>query len=190
MTDMVNYSGASGAMTMVPIQLNSFDDPLLTNSTQQPLGYDQWKTLYRKAFVVGTKVKITFYNAETTIPMIVGICPVPVSQGTTSLANYEYYGEIPQNKFRVLSPDIDHTYISSAVSVKKHLQITNFKDNKEDYAFNLDTESPPSIMAYFHTYAQPMDQTSTYSSGVRAMITIDYIIVLFDQVLPSRSTET
>lgn len=188
-TDFLSPGYTSGAIANYYCQLNSVDDPFAGFSTNQPLGYDQWKTLYQKAYVVGAKAKVVCHNGSTSAIMY-GICPMPVSQGSTSLLNYEHYSELPQNKQRLLSPDVDHGVLTHSVSVKKHLQVKDIRDNN-DLVIDLINETPPSKLCYWHLYSQPVDQTTTVASGnVQFVITLEYIVLLTDPVVPARSIET
>lgn len=183
-SDYVNYSCTSGALSMMPVQANSCNDPYLSLSTQQPLGFDQFAALYRKAFVVGSKISMTIYNSSSQA-IIYGITPMPVVQGTTGLSSYEYYRELPGTKSRLLSPDVDHGYTSHAVSVKKHLSVKNIKD-EEDLKMDLSTTSAPTRAFYWHTWVQPIDQTTT-TTGIQAVVDVEYILLLTDMVIPGRS---
>lgn len=182
-----SISMTTGAMSTIFIQGNSIDDPFTALGTGQPLGYDQYKSLYDKAIVLGSKVSLTFYNGGT-VPVIFGLCPMPVSQANTSLSLYDYYGELPGNKQRLLSPDVDHSFLVSKVSTKKHLKKKDLRDC-EDLTLDLGSETPPSELFYWHLYFQPADQTTTVSTA-HAVIKVEYIVLLKDPIIPARSVET
>lgn len=177
----------AGALNNLTIQGNSFDDPFGSGSTQQPLGYDQWKALYKKAKVLGCKVTYSVHNGSTGA-VVVGITPCSKNQGTTALSNFEHYMEAPGTKYRILSPDVDKCTIVARRSTKKMLKINNVRDASE-IEMGIDTETPPTDNYYFHVWAQPLDQT-TALTGVQTVYKVEYIVLLYDPIIPSRSTDT
>lgn len=175
----------SGTMDMTPVQMNSVLDVFTSQGAQQPLGFDQWRALYEYGYVIGAKISVTFHNADA-FSYIVGVCPMNLAQGTTSLANYEYYGELKGNRFILLTPDVDKTTITSRVSLKKWLRVKDILDTNE-YRMNLNTPSEPSKLAYWHVYSQPTNQASTDTSGVEIVCKVSYIILLNSPIVPARS---
>lgn len=186
-SNYITHTCTAGALALTPIQGNSVDDPFLAKGAGQPLGYDQWKALYRKATVVGSRVKVTVYNGSTT-SVIYGITACPESQGTTALSDYEYYREFPGTKSRLLSPDVDHGYMSAKRKTKNMMSVSKIKDNDE-LALNLVTETAPTRQWYWHIWFQPTDQTTT-TGYIEAVIDVEYVVLLHDNIIPSRSVET
>lgn len=170
---------------MVPLQINSVLDPFQGAGSEQPLGFDQWRALYEYAYVIGAKATIEFHNADS-FAYVVGITPCHVAQGTTSLANYEYYKELPGTRSIVLSPDVDKAVLQSKISIKRWFNVKDLRDTNE-YRMNLNTPSEPSKIAYWHLWSQPMDQTSTDTTGVQMVMTIEYLVLLTSPVVPARS---
>lgn len=185
LTNYVNLTG-TGTMDHEVIQLNSCDDPFAAGGNGQPLGYDQWKALYKRAIVLSSKVTVQYHNRGTTAVMC-GLWPAPINQGTTPLADYETLMEVAGSQMRLLSPEMDHMIMTAARSTKKHLQINNVRDNEEIVMY-LDTETPPTKQAYWHLNAQAADQASAYA--VDAIVTVRYIVLLFDPIIPARSVDT
>lgn len=186
-SNYMNMSSASGNLYMVPIQGNSCDDPFMSSGTGQPLGYDQWKSLYKSAYVVGSKIKMTVHNGHTG-SLIVGLTPMNIPQATSQLGSYEYYRELPGTKSRLLSPDMDHTVLVHKVGTKKHLAIKNMTD-EDDLKVDLVNETPPSKIFYWHLWTQPTDQATT-TSNVEVVVDVEYLILLTDPIVPGRSIET
>lgn len=179
----------TGALVMTPLQLNSFDDPFTSGGIGQPLGYDQYKALYKKAFVVSSKVTVRIVNTDATYAVVVGLTPCSLSQAGTALAVYEHYMELPGTKSVILSPDMDHGIISSKVKVKKHLHLGNMRD-VDEIKMDLVNETAPADLAYWHLWSQPINQASDPTGDVQLVITCEYIAVLIDPVIPARSEET
>lgn len=188
--DYVNHNThTSGALEMTPLQLNSIDDPFTTNGGGQPLGYDQWKALYRRAYVVACDIVVRVVNSDSSEAMVVGVTPMPVVMGTTVATSYEHYMEYPGTKQIIVSPDMDHAVLTNTCRLKKHLHVANFRD-KESLFLNLETEASPTDLCYWHLWSQPVTQASDPANGTRMVVTLSYIVVLFDNVYPGRSAET
>lgn len=176
----------SGAIDVAPIQMNSFDDPFMALTDAQPLGYDQWKALYKYAHVIGSKVTIRAFNSGSS-SILLGITPMSLNQGTTELTLFDHYMECPGTKTKLLSPDVDHVTMFHKINVKKHLGVKNLLDTNE-YRVDLPGEVAPTKMCYWHVWAQSQDR-STSGSAIITM-TAEYVIVLHDYITPARSTET
>lgn len=177
---------AGGTLQGGTIQLNSFDDPFAGAATLQPLGYDQWKALYKQAVVVGVKVKLEAWNSGST-GILVGLNAMPESKGTTLLTQAEAYCELPNSVHRFLSPDVDHATVFLKVSTKKHMAVSKLRDSNE-LAIDLPNETPPSRQSYMHYWCQVTDQTSAFSATF--VMTVEYLVLLFDQIVPSRSNDS
>lgn len=184
-SNYVTYTCTSGALAGTALYANDFIDPFGTSGAGQPLGYDQWKTLYRTAYVLGCKVKFDCWNNQSTALMF-GVSMMDKNQGTTLLTDYEYYKEIPKTNARMLSPDVDHGYIINKASTKKQLAVKNLLDN-DGLRINLQAETGPSEKYYSHVWVQPVDQTTTLTS-VQGVIDIEYIILLTNPIVPARSS--
>lgn len=185
MSDYQTWTCTSGALQAKTISGTDITDPYGGASLQQPLGYDQWKALYKTAYVVAMKVKFTLWNNDSTAIMY-GISMMDKKTGATALTNYEYYREVPGTVSRLLSPDVDHGYISNKISTKKALHIKDIKDN-DTIRVALDTDSAPSEQYYAHAWVQPVDQSATIN-GVLGVLDVEYIILLSNPITPSRST--
>lgn len=177
----------SGSLSYSAIQGNSCDDPYVGSGTGQPLGYDQWKTLYQGAYVLSSKVSYTVHNTSSEC-IVFGITPMNGPQGFSPLASYEHYREVSGTRSRILSPDVDHGYLSGATSTKKQLHRKNITD-EDDLKLNLVTETQPTDMYYWNVWVQPIDQASTVN-GIECIVDVEYIVLLTDPIIPTRSTES
>lgn len=61
----MSFTG-SGAANYLQFRINSIYDPYATGTGSQPLGHDQWATLYNRYRVFGMKYMVTFTNQEST----------------------------------------------------------------------------------------------------------------------------
>lgn len=188
--EYINHTHSNGAIAVANIQQNSIDDPFTGLSQNQPLGYDQYKALYKKAMVLASRVFVQVHN-NTSTSIMFGITAVPFNQGQTGLTTYEHYMEAPSTKFRLLSPDVDRANLGMQMSTKKLLQIKNYKDNRTELEIDLNNETPPTWINYWHLWSQPQDQsTNTTGTAVQFTVSVEYIILLSDPVIPARSADT
>lgn len=178
------FTCTSGALGSIRVTANDITDPFGSYDTQQPLGYDQWKALYRTAYVLGCKVKVTLWNNQTTA-LVYGISMMDKNSGSTALNSYEYYREIPKTNSRLLSPDVDHGVIVNSQSTKRGLAVKDIIDN-DTLRINLQTDAAPNENYYAHVWVQPLDQTTTLT-GVQAVIDVEYIVLLTNPIIPARS---
>lgn len=185
MTDYQYFNCTTGALATKAVSGTDIVNPLGASSTQQPLGYDQWKALYQTAYIVGTKVKMTLWNNSTTA-VVCGITAMPKASASTALNSYEHYKELPHTHARMLSPDVDYGTVNMKVSTKKHLGIKDISDN-DTIRNNLFSDISPSEEFQLHCWLQPLDQATTLNQ-VPCYIDIEYLVLLTNPIAPSRST--
>lgn len=183
-----------GVIDKMSINMFNFQDPFSAFSTQQPLGFDQWKTLYNSAVVVGLKVVARIHN-RSAVAIITGITACNETQGTGTLTNSNHYQETKGTKSRLLSPDVDHLTMFHKVGTKRHIGVKNLMDEDEFHCLDLANETAPQRTSYFHLWAQPIDQTTSLidasSNSPQVNVTAEYIILLHDQIIPTtRPTHT
>lgn len=121
--------------------------------------------------------------------MIVGLTPVPLSQGAVALTTYEHYMELPSTVQVIVSPDMDHAIFANKVSVRKHMHLNKLRD-VDEIRLDLENETAPTDLCYWHLWSQPVTQASDPANGTRMVVTIEYIVVLIDPHIPARSVET
>lgn len=179
--------GAGGTIATVNFALNDIKDPEGASGTQQPLGFDQWAGLYQKFCVVGAKVWLKMYSSDATYTHVYGMHATTEANALTS---FEHYRELPNTKMKMLSPDMDHNGMLGKYSIKrlsgcKHLL-------SEERYWGSTTGDPsgaasPDELVYLQVFAQPLQGQD--GAVQRGYITIEYLIVFFDPVIPSRSTD-
>lgn len=157
-------------------------DPFNTSGTQQPLGYDQWKTLYKRAKVLGAKVTFTCHNAGA-VAVVIGCTLIPEGENAAQTP-WEYNAESPNSRYRILSPEMDHTTIGMVSSTKKYFRIADIKDN-EEIACDIDADTGPDRVGYFTCWAALHNGTT--ATNVDYIIKVQYIILLDQPQVPARS---
>lgn len=176
----------STASSAQVISLFDITDPFVGSGAQQPLGYDQWKGLYNKAYVVGTKITVNMHNKGTTAIMF-GITPMPESQGSTGLGPLHHYMELPGTVSRLLSPDVDHGICVKKISNARHVHVSKLKD-EDAFHVDLDNETGPTRQAYAMFWAGTVDETT--SNSCEGVVTVEYLIKLYDPIVPARSVDS
>lgn len=183
----VHSFSLTSSTTAAAFVVNMMDitDPFVTSGTEQPLGYDQWKGLYNKAYVVGVKITLRLHNKGSTGVMF-GISPFPESQSSTGLLTHAHYMELPSTVSRLLSPDVDHGILVKKIGTRRHFHLTSLKD-EDAFHVDLDAEVAPTRTAYIACWMSTIDGT-TSNSG-EGVCTAEYLIRLYDYIVPSRSSD-
>lgn len=174
--------GAAGAISAATVKLSSAFDPAGGFGSGQPLGFDQYSTLYNRYAVIGWRVKIELVTTDNTNPTVVGFTPIVSS---TTLTSLEHYKEIPGTVSMILTPDIDKGVLYARGSVKKHLLARGGKMLADDTVTAATTADPTRIL-HGHFWAQSVDAASD-AAIVRAVVTLWQTVVFFVPVIPSRS---
>lgn len=184
--DYPTLTSTNGALAAIACSMFDITDPFVGLATNQPLGYDQIKNFYNRAYVVGAKCTIRVHNTGS-VAIMYGVTPMPESAGTTTLTPFEHYAELPATKMRILSPDVDHGVLVSQVSTARHVHVSRLKD-EDAFHVDLDNETPPTRQAYFHIWQQPLDKTTTTTANL--VVSLEYLIAVYDPIIPARSTDT
>lgn len=180
----VTYTGTGGAIGTNYIKANSLNDPTGGASAQLPLGVDQWAALYQKYKVIGSKITLRAHPVTITGSAMIGI---HLSNSTTPPAtDHDHYRELPHTNMRMLSPDIDLCKLSMGFSPKKYpFHIKNVKDADDLEGTFSTTPGDPTDLAYWHVFVQDSNKTDNVTFEIQMVI--DYIVLLYDPVRPSRS---
>lgn len=186
MCERILLTSTSGAIANKSILYNGLQDPLLTDSTNQPYYYDQIKTMYRSGTVIGAKVTVQFHNTSSTVPCVVGLYQLPWDNSQT-LSSYEFWREISaKGRQRILSSDVDIITMVLQNSTKRHLGISNVKDNS-DLVCDLENDGDPTRLLYNVFFCQAVDQTATATA--EAIITLEQVVLLQHPYSPVRSVD-
>lgn len=179
--------GAAGAIATTNFIINDIADPEGASGVQQPLGYDQWSTLYQRFCVIGAKAYLIMHNEDTSYAQVYGMHATTEANALTS---YEHYRELPNTRMKLLTPDVDHSgvvgkySIKKLTGVKKLLHETDLNGTTSSYAGG--GQASPDRKVYLQLFAQPLQGQD--SGVMRGYITIEYLVVFYDPVIPSRST--
>jgi len=95
--------------------------------------------------------------------------------------------EMAGTKSKLLSPDVDHSIIDYKIGTRKHLHLKSLRD-EDAFHCVLSTEAEPTREFYIVTWFQPLDAAT--QCGYECIITYEFLIRLFDPIVPARSTDT
>lgn len=175
---------AGGATpAVVVLKANSLNDPTGTISSNLPLGLDQWAAMYKKYAIVGSQCFIRIHAQALTGAIAVGISCNNESSG---LASHQYYMESPRTRSKMLTSDIDHCALGINYSTKKHWKVRKIMDAEEKQATFSTSPGDPTDLTYYHLWFQ--DVNTTDGATCEYIVTIEFIALLFDPIIPSRSS--
>lgn len=178
--------GASGALDVRFLNVMDICDPTSGHTNQQILGYNEWAAFYRKACVIGLSVRVRMHN-KSSVGVMFGITPMPENQSNNTLTSYEHYMELPGTVSRLLSPDVDHAVLTYRLAPRKFLHLKSLRD-EDAFHCVLATETGPSRTFWLNVWLQPIDGST--QSAHECVIEYDFLIRLFDPIVPARSTDT
>lgn len=183
-TEHLTFTGTTGAIDTKQINWNVITDPFVGSSANQPLYYDQIKTMYRTAIVLGAKITVQMHNNSSTVPIVCGLYVEPYDT-STSVTSYEYFRELPwTGRQRVLSSDVDVAYLSQKISAKKYFK--QGVKTEEDFRADIENDGSPTKIGKARLFIQALDQSSTATA--LAVVTIQQIVKFLDPYTPARST--
>lgn len=179
------YTGTAGAIGTNYWKANSLADPTGAATTQLPLGVDQLAALYTKYKILGSRITLIAHPETITGAAFVGLC---LHNSTTPPAtDLDHYRELPRTVMRMVSPDIDVTKLSMKYSYKGYPHhIKQIKDDdQQEGGFSTTPTDPTDVSPYFHIWVQDANKTQNVTFEIQAVI--EYIVLLYEPVAPSRS---
>lgn len=178
----LNYGGL-GTPAAYQYRINSLFDPDLTGGGHQPLGFDQYATLYNKYRVHGMKYKITFTSRSTTYQAEVA---VQVRPNNTLHTVIDTIFESPYSQKRTLGIEGGRAIatISGYCSVAKIRGVSKSVVKSDDQYASLVTTSPNTVPV-LTIYCQ--NQTSNQAIEVAVRVELEYFCEFFDRKLLTQS---
>lgn len=166
-------AGVGGLMVSHLFSCNGLFDPNITGGGHQPLGFDQLMPMYDHYRVIGSRIRATFSNHDTTYPQIVGIHiqdNTVISEGSVDplIEN----GMTRWTKLATEGSGGSVKTISQNFSTKAFFSSASSASDK--YVGTI--VSNPTEQAYFRLFAQPDHGNDT--STVRVTVEIEYIALL------------
>lgn len=171
-SDRILLTSTSGTIGSYIFRANSVFDPDLTATGHQPMGFDQWTSLYNHYVVVGARITVqpvTDSGQNTAAAYGVNL------QADTPLAYTDFTGFIEAKqgttKYLVGGASVMPKPIYSSYSAKKFFNLKDIKDNLT--RIGAPTGANPGEGAYFVVYYQILTATTDVQWFT---CTIDYIV--------------
>jgi len=175
----------AGQLKSHTVKLNSLNDPTGGLSAQLPLGVDQWAAMYRRYCVVGATVFVKVHNVTSTGGVSYGLSVLEPGN-TTAFTEASSYLELPRTKSRILSPDMDHSGLGISWSAKKSFKVAKIKDARELHGDFSTAPGDPTSTCVAHFWHHDINATENYT--LEGYLTVEYICLLTDRILPARSS--
>lgn len=176
---------AAGQIKTHTLFWNTLNDPTSGLGAGLPLGMDQYAALYSRYCIVGARAFVRVHNVTSTGAVAYGLTSYEPSN-TTAPASHEEAMELPHTRARILSPDVDHSGLGLSWSAKKAFKVRNIKDASELHGDLTLTPTSPTKVARFYLWSQDVNSTETHT--IEGFLTMEFIVLLFDRVNPTRSS--
>jgi hypothetical protein len=152
-------------------------DPDITHAGHQPLGFDQWMTLYSRFEVLKSTYNVKLVNSGS-IPVGAAIYP-SLSATISTLATV---GEQPFSKRGIMSAKggMDRLTLQMTMSPQRFIGRVTDSVNYTGSA-----SGDPSILLYWNQVVESLDGST--SVDVYIEIEINYIVKLYDRITLSTS---
>lgn len=168
----------SGVPRLTVYRLNSVYDPEYATGGAQPLGFDQWATLFSRYKVYGSKLTLKFHNMNAGVGGLARICLVPTLQAAALTASDIAEAiEQPYAKNTIQGWYIP-AKLSSYMSVEKILGL-NKKTVEIDTGFSALVTDNPGNEAFWHIYVQSADPAVVATYWLT--VTITYYVEFYDR---------
>lgn len=101
----ISMSQVGGALFKYQYSANGMYDPNITGGGHQPMNFDNLTALYNHYTVIGSKIKVTFSDANTTTGIVPTYAGIYLEDDTTSLTSYISIMEQKKGTSRMLPTD-------------------------------------------------------------------------------------
>lgn len=166
------------APVIYSFRANSLYDPNYSGVGHQPLGFDQIMPFYNHYTVIGAKIKVQFFNCDTSllVPQIAGI--YMNGEQTPTLANWQTLAEQGNLTYGSMAMNNANTTLTSLALTKTFSARKYFgrRGILTEDDFRGTSTTNPAEQAYFHIFVCPSDN-ATNTGVVRALVEIEYISV-------------
>lgn len=174
---------SSGLLQDLILRINSLYDPEYAAGGHQPFGRDNMASLYNKYRVFGMKYRITFWNTDSSVPLLVAVVPTNSYSSDTVMntimeRGYAKHRVIPCLSAGGLGVIKGYASMAKVHGVKKSVV-------KNDDTFAAFASAEPSREAFLHIYVAPIDAASAIT--VRINVECTYMCQWFDRIAISGS---
>lgn len=174
--------GVAGVQDEYVFSANGLYDPDISGTGHQPLGFDQWMSMYDHYTVVGSRITVFGRNNEASYSQFLG-----VRYSDTASVSTDQVRTIENGRcvYRLLGAANDHNdtgSVSMGMNIGKMLgrpQPLNEDSLRGSISGN------PAEQAYWHIFAFPDSAADT--SSVRVSVQIEYVAVFTEPKLLATS---
>lgn len=170
-------TSTAGSMANHKFRANSIYDPDFTSTGHQPMGFDQWATLFNHYVVLGAKITCTFTNnSSATNPCVVGVYlsdDTVIPYSTTD-------GLIEAKKGQMKPFTADPSTSLSVVgkySAKKFFNLVDVKDNLSRIGAPINNN--PSDGTFWNVV---MQARNAGTESINLQVLIEYIVEFSEPV--------
>lgn len=165
--------GLSGILASYTFSANGLYDPNITGTGHQPMGFDQLMQFYNHYTVIGSRIKATFVNVDSTYDCIVGIYKGSASSITTVDVNELIeQGDVVYTNLNRLTESGNSCDLVQSVGVGKYMGRHSILSEDD---FRGTTTANPAEQVYFHCWAAPIANADM--SPLYLNVEIEYITV-------------
>ena len=179
----IQLNPGSGTIATYVFSMNGIYDPNITGAGHQVLGFNELMPLYDHYTVIGSRARVTFCNLNTATPIEVF---ASLRDNATVVNDFAQTIENGMCRYATLGG-------SNGGNNQATLQIncspSKFFGQKVigEYKFQGTNTTNPGDQVYLHIGAFAMDGVTDPTSNIIAQVEIDYISVLSEPKLLSRS---
>lgn len=164
-------------------RMNSCYDPDFTNIGGQPMGFDQWATLFSRYKVYGSKITVKTHNMNNGVASLCRICLLPTLQSAALGTDMAEVIEQPYAK-NTIQGWYQPAYLKHYMTVEKILGL-NKKTVEIETGFSAVTGENPGNEAFWHLYIQSADPSLTGTYWMT--VTLTYYVEFYDRKPLDRS---
>lgn len=177
-------TGATGAIGVHTVKANSLNDPTGSVTAQLPLYLDQYAAFYNKYCVVASKLIILGHSSSTSAGA--ALYGINLVKDSTTLADVGAYREAPYSAVKMLTADMDHSGLAMTYKGKMYEKVRDWKDSEDYHGTFSVTPGDPTTVRYYHIFID--DLTGSESVALEYLATLEFTILLFDPIVPTRSS--
>ncbi len=175
--EQVELAGvAGGAMQTYYFTANGMFDPNITGTGHQPLGFDQYMSMYNHYTVIKSKCTVHFNNVGNLQPMVVGVNLD--DNATTITSAVAEFCEQPSSSWKYVNvgdgAGTNNATLSRVFNPKKNLGISH-PMSEHDCRGN--AAANPAEQSYYVVFSGPQNVGSD-TGVILVFVTIDYWAVL------------
>lgn len=141
------------------LRANSCWDPYVPTGGHQPIGFDNWMSMYSTGVVLSSKITARFITQSGTFTGRQALCGILTSSLSTTIPTTDAHLEDGKCVYSYMSDKRDQVKLSRSFNAKRYFGLKDIQDD-EDYRFYNTGDCVN--QAYFMVFAQaPVRETGT-----------------------------